>query len=216
MNTNNKFIGAGATESKDRIAALLLMPTSRANPFAAVGGTRHDTRSGVLAHIELSTAAFESPSLERRNYPELSCIGGLHPAGIPECMPFQFRPAPVLADTLLVKQGGEARESTLESRRVRRNSVSLIINRTLAAGRIQFTSEWRNWFTQRTAGRIVCYNEIGQAIKPLNHAGSIPASLTNFTELHCHSGQTRAVYGGTRSAITGQTQQPNAVQIAIT
>jgi len=96
MNTNNKFIGAGATESKDRIAALLLMPTSRANPFAAVGGTRHDTRSGVLAHIELSTAAFQ------------------------------------------------------------------------------------------------------------------------FTELHCHSGQTRAVYGGTRSAITGQTQQPNAVQIAIT
>ena len=58
MNKNNKFIGPGATESKDRIAALLLMSNPRSNSFATVGGTRHCGLPGPLAHIELSTVAF--------------------------------------------------------------------------------------------------------------------------------------------------------------
>ena len=89
MDKNNKFIGPGATGSKDRIAALLFISTPRSNSFATVGGTRH-CGLGLLAHIELSTVAFQYPSLERRNYPELSCIGGLHLAGIPKCMPFSL------------------------------------------------------------------------------------------------------------------------------
>lgn len=132
-----------------------------------------DNKNDAETRLEGNHYPSPSPAVPvRGNAAELSWVGGSHPAGIPECMPFngspkshwilgvtlqplagsrperrnclQFRPVPVLADTLLVKQGGEARESILESRRVRRNSVSLIINRTLAAGRMQFKANGRS------------------------------------------------------------------------
>lgn len=40
------------------------------------------------------------PSLERSNYPELSWVGGSHPAGIPECMPFHFRSCSLTVERL--------------------------------------------------------------------------------------------------------------------
>ena len=94
----------------------------------ARGSQERHLSTHSASHLERQQpAGLIYPSLERRNYPELSCIGGLHPAGIPECMPsiyqaagasveadgqrsgravhqsvrsllgFQFRPAPVLA-----------------------------------------------------------------------------------------------------------------------
>lgn len=204
-------------------------------------------------HSFCGTAAFESPSLERRNYPELSCIGGLHPAGIPECMPqfngspkshwilgvtlqtlagsrperrncLQFRPVPVLAES----ESDRPTNRRLGKLKARESTPAPKVNdRTLAAGRIQFSSAWRNVKTQRSVMMRSIHLSLRKVAPALvkrteqrpfksHRAGLNPAALTNFTELHCHSGQTRAVYGGTRSAITGQTQQPNAVQIAIT
>lgn len=166
-----------------------------------------------------------------------------------ECLAFQFRPVPVLADSCLQACGtsGEARESTLESRRVRRNSVSLIIKRTLAAGRIQFMSAWRNVKTQcdtnatrddgrswlllnhewndRPVARLQagqCFNaQRSNSPRMVGGLAVIPHHLTvscRFKSCRAHQfyratlpfwpDQSRAVYGGTRSAITGQTQQP--------
>ena len=66
----------------------------------------------------------------------------------------------------------------------------------------QFREWWKTFSPRRVA--------------PVTQVKTIPASRTISSEPYRHSGQTRAVRGGTRPAITGQTQQPNAVQIAIT
>lgn len=221
-------------------------------------------------HSFCGTAAFESPSLERRNYPELSCIGGLHPAGIPECMPqfngspkshwilgvtlqtlagsrperrncLQFRPVPVLAES----ESDRPTNRRLGKLKARESTPAPKVNdRTLAAGRIQFMSAWRNarrlvlrpgrptihpiWLprpTLRTCRFKSCRAQqfrewwktfSPRRVAPVTQVKTVPASRTISSEPYRHSGQTRAVRGGTRPAITGQTQQPNAVQIAIT
>ena len=138
----------------------------------ARGSQERHLSTHSASHLERQQpAGLIYPSLERRNYPELSCIGGLHPAGIPECMPsiyqaagasveadgqrsgravhqsvrsllgFQFRPAPALAEQAPI---GTPVSSEARERRVNQQPSC----GSLAAGRIQFTSAWRNVKTQ--------------------------------------------------------------------
>ena len=52
----------------------------RANSFATVGGTRHCARSGALAHIELSTVAFQFDSGVNKS-PEIPSLSAREAAG---------------------------------------------------------------------------------------------------------------------------------------
>ena len=136
----------------------------------ARGSQERHLSTHSASHLERQQpAGLIYPSLERRNYPELSCIGGLHPAGIPECMPqfngspkshwilgvtlqtlagsrperrncLQFRPVPVLAES----ESDRPTNRRLGKLKARESTPAPKVNdRTLAAGRIQFMSAWR-------------------------------------------------------------------------
>lgn len=139
---DNKFL-ARCLQTTEGTASQLSPKSHRATPLQRLAELDAVEEKSTLAHIELSAVAFQYPSPSPAvptigNAAELSCIGGLHPAGIPECMPFQFRPVPVLAESQsspgkLPGMSGEARESTDSSYKLTPARTG-----TLAAGRIHF------------------------------------------------------------------------------